>query len=40
MWYAQLDFRNYDREVNPKVAAVFENFEPAQRGQIMELDHD
>ena len=36
----RLDIPNPDREVNPKVMAIFENFEPAQLGQIMELDHD
>ena len=38
--YAQLDLPNPNREVNPKVTAIFENFEPAQLGQIIELDHD
>ena len=35
-----LDFPNPKQEVNPKVTAIFENFEPAHLGQIMELDHD
>ena len=37
--YAQLDLPKPDQEVNP-LAVIFENFEPAQLGPIMELDHD